>query len=264
MHLPSAERWRGGWESYGSRDTDSYSSYQDATDILEWSFLLLCTSSGQCLRLKIFFGDFLSNNSCLAGWLSAGLLTLPSWMCISVLACFWLRSGYCWVLLGGGMALPWLLECKCGLLKCACMPTWKGIDCGHFVLSAGPGWAAFLRSLFLTCVWLGWATWEILLRYLESQNVATAILHTCLSDDSFGCSMATTRPATVPSFSGALIHFSGSSVRGEDATSPSSCSSGNFKATRHQFLSGPRGSACVYGSNVFLLFLPDFQLQHQT
>lgn len=177
MHLPSAERWRGGWESYGSRDTDSYSSYQDATDILEWSFLLLCTSSGQCLRLKNFFGDFLSNDSCLAGWLSAGLLTLPSWMCISVLACFWLRSGYCWVLLGGGMALPWLLECKCGLLNCACMPTWKGIDCGHFVLSAGPGWAAFLRSLFLTCV-LGWATWEILLRYLESQNVATAILHT--------------------------------------------------------------------------------------
>lgn len=119
------------WESYGSRDRDSYCSYQDAIDILEWSCLLLYTSSGHFLRLKVFFGNFFSSESCFAGCLSAGLLTLPSWMCISVLACFWLHSGYYCVLLGGGMALSWLLEFKYGLLKCACMPNWKGIDCGH-------------------------------------------------------------------------------------------------------------------------------------
>ena len=88
--------------------------------------------------------------------------------------------------------------------------------------------------------------------------------HFCLFDDSFGGCVATTRPATVPPFSGALISFFGSSVRGEDFTCPSSCSWTNFKATCHQFLSGLMGSACVYGSSVFLLFLPDFELQHQT
>ena len=88
--------------------------------------------------------------------------------------------------------------------------------------------------------------------------------HCCLFDDSFGCWVATTRPATVPPFSGALISFSGSSVRGEDVTCPSSCSSANFKATHHQFLLGLMGSTCVYGSSVFLFFLPDFQLQLQT
>ena len=135
---------------------------------------------------------------------------------------------------------------------------WLWLFC---IVSAGPGWTAFPRSLFLTCVWLGWATWEILLRYLESRNVVTAILHTVAY---LMIHLVVEWPATVPPFSGALISFSGSSVRGEDVTCPSSCSSANFKATRHQFLLGFMGSTCVYGSSVFLFFLPDFQLQLQT
>ena len=126
--------------------------------------------------LRTIFETFFSNDSCFAGCLSAGHHMPPSWMGISVLACFWSHSGYYYLV--GWRRLPWWLECKYGLLRCACMPNWKGIDRGHSVLSAGPGWTAFPRSLFLTCVWLGWATWEILLRYLGSQNVATAILHT--------------------------------------------------------------------------------------
>ena len=60
------------------------------------------------------------------------------------------------------------------------MPSWKGVDCGHFV-SCQFGWAGpFPRTLFPTLTWLGWAAWESLLRHLESQDVATAISHTLL------------------------------------------------------------------------------------
>lgn len=244
---------------------DSYSSYQDAIDILERSCLLLYTSSGHFLRLKVFFGNFFSSESCFAGCLSAGLLTLPSWMCISVLACFWLHSGYYCILLGGGMALPWLLEFKYGLLKCACMPNWKGIDCGHLYCVSWAGLNCISQKpvSYMCLVRVGHVrdSSEIF-RKPECSN--SYFTHCCLFDDSFGCCVATTRPAIVPPFSGALISFSGSSVRGEDVTRPSSCSSTNFKAARHQFLLEHMGSTCVYGSSVFLLYLPDFQLQHQT
>lgn len=48
------------------------------------------------------------------------------------------------------MALLRLLEVKYDLLRCVCMPSQQGVDCGHFV-SCQFGWAGpFPRALFPT------------------------------------------------------------------------------------------------------------------